>query len=91
MQISMCVRLWQCKAGWKAPLVPLGYPASPSINNRSLVFVNESPRIISATTCLEFKCSIDLFNFELGLGSGGGSVGRAVASDTRDLRFEFCH
>ena len=25
------------------------------------------------------------------MGSGGGSVGTAVASDTRDLRFEFQH
>ena len=27
----------------------------------------------------------------MGLGSGGGSVGRAVASNTRYLRFEFHH
>ena len=25
------------------------------------------------------------------MGSGGGSVGRAVASNTRDPRFESCH
>ena len=33
---------------------------------------------------------INFFNKGL-VGSGCGSVGRAVPSDTRDLRFEFCH
>ena len=32
-----------------------------------------------------------LFNFLMGLGSGCGSVGRAVASDTRGPRFESSH
>ena len=47
-----------------------------------------------------FFLSLDNRNVTLGfrsfdlkptMGNGGGSVGRAIASDTRDPWFEFCH